>query len=92
MLARYIESREGGGSQIGPALERGDHDTACRVLHGLVSSAGMIGAARLSELAAELDAALRQGAGGAAPVDLVTRFKDEEAKVLREVREALRSA
>jgi two-component system sensor histidine kinase/response regulator len=90
VLARYVESREDGSGDIGSALERGDHAAACRVLHGLVSSAGMIGAMRLSDLAAELDAVLRQG-GRDAPPDLVARFKAEEAQVLREVREVLRS-
>jgi HPt (histidine-containing phosphotransfer) domain-containing protein len=61
LLRLYVEHHEGDSARLRDCLASGDREQARRLAHNLKGAAGTIGATGLSGLAAELDAALREG-------------------------------
>jgi signal transduction histidine kinase/DNA-binding response OmpR family regulator/HPt (histidine-containing phosphotransfer) domain-containing protein len=64
IVKRFRERRAQDPAVIRAALTQGDIDVAARIAHSMVSTAGTIGAERLSELARQLQEALDSGNSG----------------------------
>jgi signal transduction histidine kinase/DNA-binding response OmpR family regulator/HPt (histidine-containing phosphotransfer) domain-containing protein len=62
ILGRYLKQRAATGNEARAALEAGDSKVGARAAHTLVSTASMIGAPALAELARELHDAIDVGA------------------------------
>ncbi len=64
LLEKFVSNQGDVVIRATEALDRGDRETAQRLMHTLKSTAGTIGAHRLQELAAAAEQALRQGKDG----------------------------
>ncbi len=64
LLRQFVDFYSASGQEDQKALAEDDHGAATRVAHTLKGLAGSIGAARLSELAASLEAAHKGGTSG----------------------------
>ncbi len=62
ILGRYLKQRAATGNEVRTALEAGELEAGARAAHTLVSTAAMIGAPALAELARELHDAIDLGA------------------------------
>jgi HPt (histidine-containing phosphotransfer) domain-containing protein len=74
------------------ALADGDLDMLRFLAHTITSSAGTIGAARLSHLSRELQVALAYGEPRTALAERVDAFAQEHATVMRELKAHLAEA
>lgn len=83
VLGRFAGDYRDLATRLHAALDAQDAVLAQRIAHTLKGAAGMIEAARLRELALEVELALK--AGGAAPLVLIARLDAELARVLAEV-------
>ena len=71
--------------QLHEAQHAGDHATVRHVAHTLKSSSASIGAIKLSQLCAEIEAMIRLESVGELP-DRIGRMDDEIARVLQALR------
>ena len=62
ILGRYLAQRAAGGNEIRAALASGELEAGARAAHTLISTAAMVGAPALAELARELHDAIDLGA------------------------------
>ena len=62
ILGRYLKQRADAGNEIRTALEAGELEAGARAAHTLISTASMLGAPTLAELARELHDAIDLGA------------------------------
>ena len=91
LLERYLKQRAAAGNEIRTALDAGELEAAARAAHTLVSTAAMLGAPALADLARELHDALAAGASERWPV-LMARMDDLQAGVDRGAAEYLAAA
>ena len=61
LLRKFADRQSGAVEEIRTALDAGDSATAERAAHSLKGSASALGANRLAECAAEVEAAIRSG-------------------------------
>jgi len=61
VLGRFMDTQAADAERFEQALASADTDTLARLAHGMVSTAGMLGAQQLSALALELQTALDEG-------------------------------
>jgi len=80
ILGRYRKQRETGGGEIRATLENGELEAAARLSHTLISTAAMLGAPALSELARELHDAIDLGLPERWPA-LLARLDDLQARI-----------
>jgi PAS domain S-box-containing protein len=85
IVGRFLASRADDGRLLADALARGDHKAAELIAHTTTSSAGTLGARRLSEAARELQLALHQQAGDDQLLPLARAFADAHAQVVAEL-------
>lgn len=83
VLERFAGDYRDLAARLHAALDEGDTALAQRIAHTLKGAAGMIEAARLRQLALEVELALK--AGSPPPPPLVTALDDELTRVLAEV-------
>jgi len=83
VLERFAGDYRDLAARLHAALDEGDTALAQRIAHTLKGAAGMIEAARLRQLALEVELALK--AGSPPPPALVTALDHELARVLAEV-------
>jgi HPt (histidine-containing phosphotransfer) domain-containing protein len=88
ILARFIDGHAEDPRRIDGALEQDAPGDAAEVAHKLVSSAGIIGALKLSAMARELQETLRDEPPAARP-DLLAKLRAEHAVVVDAVRARL---
>jgi HPt (histidine-containing phosphotransfer) domain-containing protein len=55
LLRKFVQRQAAAAAEVGQAVERGDDDTAKRLLHTLKGVAGSIGASELASLAADAE-------------------------------------
>ena len=82
VLERFAGDYRDLAARLHAALDEGDTALAQRIAHTLKGAAGMIEAARLRQLALEVELALK---AGSPPPPLVTALDDELTRVLAEV-------
>jgi two-component system, sensor histidine kinase and response regulator len=88
VLQRFLDGSARDAELLGQAQRRGDAAALAAVAHGLVSSAGVVGAEGLSTLARELQVAAGEGgAGHCGP--LVASLASEHARVVGELQRFL---
>ena len=80
ILGRYLKQRESAGGEIRAALENGEIEAGARLSHTLVSTAAMLGAPALSELARELHDAIERGSPERWPA-LLARLDELQARI-----------
>ncbi len=102
LLRKYAEGHAGDGGRIRAELAAGNMDEVRRLAHSLKGVAGMIGATGVQGLAAELEAAIREGldaeiiearlaaveAAQAATVGAILRLPDADAVAAAQAAEA----
>jgi signal transduction histidine kinase/CheY-like chemotaxis protein/HPt (histidine-containing phosphotransfer) domain-containing protein len=92
IVERFLASRVHDGDALRAALAEGDRERLRLVAHTMTSTAGTLGAQRLSGLARALDGALARNA----PTDelhrLVQAYAEEHARVVQALREWFGSA
>lgn len=85
---RFIDTRAHDAGKLIDALAGGDDAALAHIAHTTVSTAGIIGAQRLSDIAARLQEAVRTGGGAPARAELallVDAFAQAHAGVMREM-------
>ncbi len=91
ILGRYLTQRAASGNEIRSALESGELEVGARAAHTLISTAAMLGASALAELARELHDAIDIGAPERWPA-LLARIDDVQSDVDARVTEYLQAA
>ncbi len=89
MLRKYVDNQSEAPTQIRQSLGAGDYGTAERLAHTAKGVSGNIGAARLQELAAAVEKAIRDGESPEAIEGLLGSFADAHALLITGLREAL---
>ena len=79
ILGRYLKQRADTGNEIRTALEAGELEAGARAAHTLISTASMVGAPTLAELARELHDAIDLGAPERWP-GLLARIDEVQAE------------
>jgi CheY-like chemotaxis protein len=91
ILGRYLKQRAATGNEIRTALESGEPEIGARAAHTLISTASMLGAAALAELARELHDAIDIGAPERWP-GLLARIDAMQSEVDARVTEYMQMA
>jgi len=91
ILGRYLKQRAAAGNEIRTALGAGELEAAARAAHTLASTAAMLGAPALADVARDLHDAIDAGAPARWP-PLLARMDELQAEVDRSVAEYLGSA
>ena len=91
ILRRYLKQRAATGNEIRAALETGEIEAGARAAHTLISTASMLGAPALADLARELHDAIDLAAPERWPT-LLTRVDALQSEVDIRVTEYLQSA
>ena len=84
VVQRFLDTRRHDGAKLRAAHAAGDDEALARLAHTTISTAGTIGAARLSELAQHVQEALRAGPRDAIPA-LVESLVDAHGRVVDEL-------
>jgi signal transduction histidine kinase/CheY-like chemotaxis protein/HPt (histidine-containing phosphotransfer) domain-containing protein len=92
IVSRFVDTRAQDPATMRAALADGDLDMLRFLAHTITSSAGTIGAARLSHLSRELQVALAYGEPRTALAERVDAFAQEHATVMRELKAHLAEA
>ena len=86
LLRKYADGIDGEYGRLCELLAAGDYDEAQRLAHNIKGMAGFLGAIRVQELAAELDAALRARRDGSEVDAMVAAFVDAQAQLAAALR------
>jgi len=89
MLALFAESHAGDAAQLGTALAANDIEAVRGLAHTLKGSAGTVGATRTAKAAADLNRAIRDGAGRKDIDRLCAKLIADLDAVVRDIRDAV---
>jgi signal transduction histidine kinase/DNA-binding response OmpR family regulator len=84
VVRRFLDTRRLDADNLRAAHGRGDDATIAHLAHTTISTAGTIGAARLSEIAAQVQESVRAGTSDARPA-LVAAFAQAHGRVVDEL-------
>ena len=84
VIRRFLDTRQHDADKLRAAHARGDDEAMTHLAHTTISTAGTIGAARLSEIAAHVQESVRVGAAGALPT-LIEAFAESHRRVVGEL-------
>ena len=84
VVRRFLDTRQHDADKLRAAHARGDAETIAHLAHTTISTAGTIGAARLSEIAAHVQESVRAGTQDALP-PLVDAFAQAHRRVVDEL-------
>ena len=84
VIRRFLDTRRHDADKLRAAHARGDDEAMAHLAHTTISTAGTIGAARLSEIAGHLQESVRVGAAGELPT-LIEAFARSHRLVVDEL-------
>jgi len=84
VIRRFLDTRQHDADKLRAAHARGDAEAMAHLAHTTISTAGTIGAARLSELASHVQESVRAGTAGEMPT-LIEAFARSHRRVVDEL-------
>ena len=84
VIRRFLDTRQDDADKLRAAHARGDDEAMAHLAHTTISTAGTIGAARLSEIAGHVQESVRAGTAGELPT-LIEAFAQSHRSVVDEL-------